>query len=74
MNSNIIIETDKSKIRPNLSEVERLYGENKKLLSLTNWEPQYGGLDGFKRGLKLTIEWFSKKENISLYKKEGYSI
>ena len=74
MNIEINIKSEESRLRPENSEVNRLFGDNKLLRELTNWEPQYGGLDGFKRGLKLTIEWFSKKENISLYKTEGYSI
>ena len=74
MNIEINIKSEESRLRPENSEVNRLFGDNKLLRELTNWEPQYGGLDGFKRGLKLTIEWFSKNENISFYKKEGYSI
>ena len=68
------IETDDERIRPKLSEVNRLFGDNKLLKELTDWEQQYGGFDGFKKGLKKTIEWFSRDENIKHYKTGIYSV
>ena len=58
MNQKIHINTEEERIRPEKSEVNRLFGDNKLLLELTDWEPSYIGLNGFKRGLKLTIDWF----------------
>tara|TARA_Y100000589_G_C27149525_1_gene628307 strand:+ start:80 stop:1075 length:996 start_codon:yes stop_codon:yes gene_type:complete len=68
MNSNILIEEDYKRVRPQKSEVNRLYGSNNKLLSLTSWDPKYIGLDGFRKGLEVTIEWFTRPENLILYK------
>ncbi len=34
----------------------------------------YGGLDGFKKGLKLTAEWFTDPENLRRYKSGIYNI
>lgn len=64
MNSDIkIISSDKRK-RPDNSEVNRLYADNKKAIKLLDWKPKYS----LKEGLKLTIEWFSKEENLKRYK------
>ncbi len=67
MNSDIKIITEEKRIRPENSEVSRLFGDNEKLKSLTNWEPKFGGLNGFQAGLEITINWFCKKENLSNY-------
>ena len=67
MNYPIQIVSDAERLRPENSEVNRLYGCNKKLISLTNWKPKYSGLDGFKKGLNMTIDWFKESTNLSLY-------
>ena len=41
---------DKKRLRPLNSEVERLYGCNKLIKTVTNWEPKFSGIDGFKNG------------------------
>ena len=68
MNKELKIELDQKRLRPMNSEVERLYGDNRLLKSLTDWEPSYSGINGFKQGIKETIDWFSKKENLKFYK------
>lgn len=68
------IETDDVRIRPEKSEVERLWADNQKAKQLLGWEPIYGGKDGFKRGLQETIEWFTDERNLSLYKADVYNI
>ena len=62
------LSTDKNRLRPKNSEVNRLFGSNSKIKLLSKWEPSYQGLDGFKEGLKITIEWFSNPENLLKYK------
>ncbi|WDN89387.1 hypothetical protein BuS5_02355 [Desulfosarcina sp. BuS5] len=75
MKSNIIVETDKQRVRPGKSEVERLWADNSKAkILLTGWEPQYSGRDGFRAGLKETVEWFTAPENIDKYKADLYNI
>tara|TARA_B100000212_G_C27338087_1_gene517817 strand:+ start:204 stop:1202 length:999 start_codon:yes stop_codon:yes gene_type:complete len=74
MNKNIEIITEEERIRPEASEVNRLYGENSLLKKLTDWDPKYSGLEGFKKGLSQTIEWFSNKENLAKYKTGIYII
>ena len=70
MNSTVEIQSEDKRIRPESSEVNRLFGCNKKLIALTGWEPKYQGLEGFKEGLKLTIEWFMDQKNLKLYKSQ----
>lgn len=74
MGVNLEIETDDVRLRPEKSEVERLWANNQKAKDLIGWEPSFGGKDGFKQGLKETIEWFSDKRNLSQYKADVYNI
>ncbi len=74
MNVNIEILTDDNRLRPENSEVERLFSDNKKAKIILDWVPKYGGLDGFKRGLSETIDWFVDSKNLSLYKSNIYNI
>ncbi len=62
--------TDENRIRPEKSEVNRLYGCNKKITTLTEWKQKYS----FEQGIKETIEWFSDKENLKHYKPGIYNI
>lgn len=68
------IVTDNVRLRPEKSEVERLWASNAKAKELTGWEPEYGGLEGLTRGLKETIDWFSQPENLKRYKGDVYNI
>lgn len=74
MDVEIEIETDEVRLRPEKSEVNRLWADNSKAKELLGWEPKYGGRDGFKRGLKETIDWFADKENLKRYKADVYNI
>lgn len=58
-----IISTDKRK-RPEKSEVSRLFADSSKARELIDWKPK----KTLREGLKLTIEWFSKEENLKRYK------
>ncbi|MDI1291027.1 MAG: NAD-dependent 4,6-dehydratase LegB, partial [bacterium] len=48
------------RVRPPLSEVERLWADNAKAKNLMDWHPLYVGLDGFRSGLTDTVAWFSE--------------
>lgn len=74
MGSNIEVETDDVRLRPEKSEVERLWADNSKALRLTGWQPEYAGTDGFKLGLTETVEWFCNTDNLSRYKSDRYNI
>lgn len=68
------IATDVQRLRPEKSEVERLWASNEKAGKLLNWQPEYGGLEGFKRGLAETAEWFKQADNLRGYKAGLYNL
>jgi dTDP-glucose 4,6-dehydratase len=74
MGKEIEIETDAQRLRPEKSEVERLWADNTKAKTLLNWEPIFAGREGLKRGLQETVEWFSSPENLRKYKSDVYNI
>lgn len=74
MGADIMITTDEERMRPEKSEVNRLWADNQKAKELLGWEPKYGGKDGLKRGLKETAEWFTNPENLKQYKVDVYNI
>lgn len=74
MGTEIEIMTDDARVRPKLSEVERLWADNTKARRLLGWQPAFAGRDGLKRGLGETIEWFTNSENLALYKAGVYNI
>jgi dTDP-glucose 4,6-dehydratase len=65
---------DAERVRPPLSEVDRLLASTDKAARLAGWSPAFGGRDGFKRGLQATIEWFSRPENLARYKTGIYNV
>jgi len=70
MNPNAKIIQDVNRIRPEKSEVFRLYGDNTKIMKYTNWKSLYS----LESGLKETIAWFTKKENLKHYKAGIYNL
>jgi len=74
MNADVEFITDELRIRPNNSEVERLWADNSKATQFFDWRPNYAGINGFERGLRETIEWFSQPNNIRCYKADIYNI
>jgi len=74
MGVEVEIEADTVRLRPSKSEVERLWADNKKAKELFGWSPVYGGLDGFRKGLVETVQWFSDPVNLAAYKSGRYNI
>ncbi len=70
MNSDVEFITDKERIRPKNSEVNRLWCDNSKIRKLTDFKPEYS----IERGLKETIEWFLDSENLKKYKADIYNV
>ncbi len=70
MNKECEIETEEIRIRPEKSEVKRLFGSNEKIKKLTNWKQKFD----FETGLRNTIEWFSDPGNLAKYKSDIYNI
>lgn len=74
MGVSIDIETEAQRLRPQPSEVERLWASNAKARELLHWSPSYGAIDGFRRGLAETIAWFRDPANLATYKTEIYNL
>jgi len=74
MGADIEVETEQVRVRPEKSEVDRLWADNSKAKKLTGWEPLYAGREGFKRGLIETVKWFVDPENLKKYKPDIYAI
>jgi len=74
MNVQVSIVTEAERMRPDKSEVERLWSDTTRLRELTGWEAKFGGLEGFRRGIQETAAWFTDKNNLSRYKVGQYAI
>jgi len=74
MGTEIEIECDEQRLRPDKSEVERLWADNRKARELLDWTPSYGAEGGFRRGLSETIAWLSEPSNLARYKGGIYNI
>ena len=70
INPSAKIITEEERMRPEKSEVFRLYGANEKLIKHTNWKQRYSLQDG----LANTIEWFKNPDNLKQYKANIYNI
>ena len=74
MGVKIKIKGSRERVRPTGSEVERLVADPAKAKKLLKWQPQHHGLEGLKKGLLKTIEWFRKPENLRSYEDDGYIV
>jgi NAD dependent epimerase/dehydratase len=70
MHSDVEFITDEQRIRPEKSEVYRLWCDNSKIRKLTDYEPRYS----IREGLKATVEWFTRAENLAKYKADIYNV
>jgi dTDP-D-glucose 4,6-dehydratase len=64
MGKDVEILSDAQRVRPEKSEVERLWADATALRTLTGWRPEFGGREGFKRGLRATVDWFLQKKDM----------
>ena len=69
MGADIEIVVDRQRLRPAKSEVNRLCGDNTLITTLTGWRPRHS----FEDGLRETIGWFCKPENLAKYKPDIYN-
>jgi NAD dependent epimerase/dehydratase len=74
MGQDVVFVSDEQRLRPQGSEVERLWADNTKARELAGWTPEYAGIEGLKRGLAETIEWFGDRDNLRRYKAGLYNI
>jgi NAD dependent epimerase/dehydratase len=70
----IRIKTDVSRLRPELSEVDRLVSDNSRARAVLDWQPQYAGVQGFRDALRLTIDWFRENRHLSTYSADSFVV
>ena len=70
INPNAKIIQDPDRLRPEKSEVFRLFGDNTKIIKHTNWQVE----NTLEQGLQQTIDWFSNKDNLRQYKAGIYNV
>ncbi|MGC8732724.1 MAG: NAD-dependent dehydratase, partial [Halothiobacillaceae bacterium] len=70
MGSEIEVIHDARRLRPQGSEVFRLWCDNGKIERLTGFKPQVG----IREGLARTIAWFTNPDNLKRYKTDIYNV
>lgn len=70
MKSDVKFVTDDARIRPEKSEVFRLWCDNTLIEQLTGFKPAFS----LEKGLESTIEWFLNPKNLSKYKSNIYNV
>lgn len=61
---------DQQRIRPEKSEVLRLWCDNAKMVSLTGHRPSVT----LEEGISRTVQWFTQRENLAKYKTDIYNV
>ena len=70
MDSDVQFTTDEQRIRPEKSEVFRLWCDNTKIEKLVGFKPQVD----IREGLQRTINWITKPENLKQYKAHLFNV
>lgn len=70
MNVELKIKSIHERMRPEKSEVERLFCDNSKLLEYTSWKPNYS----LKDGINEVIDWMKKSDNLNYFKADKYNV
>ena len=70
MGSDVKFVTEEQRLRPENSEVFRLWCDNTKIERLTGFKPQVALAEGLQR----TIDWFARPENLKMYKSNLYNV
>jgi len=74
MGVDVEITMDEQRLRPNKSEVERLWADTTKAKAILKHSPEYAGKDGLRKGLARTIDWFTQSTHLKQYKAGIYNI
>jgi len=70
MKSDVQVMTDSVRLRPEKSEVFRLWCDNKKIWELTGFKPKYS----IREGIEKTVNWFVNPENLRKCKTDIYNV
>ena len=71
---NVSLTTEAERIRPEKSEVVRLWADNNRAKQQFGWKPEYEGLDGFKKALSKTIDWYLDPVNLAKYQSMSFTL
>lgn len=70
MHSSVHFEVDEARLRPEGSEVFRLWCDNQKIADLAGYAPEVS----LREGLQKTIDWFCEPANLARYKTDIYNV
>lgn len=70
MGSDVRFITDEQRIRPEKSEVFRLWCDNSLIEQLTGFKPEFR----IREGMQATIDWFTQPANLAKYKSDIYNV
>lgn len=70
MKSDVTFVTDNQRIRPEKSEVFRLWCDNTLIHGLTGFEPEVN----IREGIERTVDWFTDSDNLKKYKPDLYNV
>jgi nucleoside-diphosphate-sugar epimerase len=70
----VAVTEDPARVRPENSEVERLWSDSSKIESAFGWKPEHAGRDGLYRGLEKTYAWFRNNSNEAGYDAKRYVV
>jgi dTDP-glucose 4,6-dehydratase len=70
----VAVSEDPARVRPENSEVERLWSDSSKIESAFGWKPAHAGRDGLYRGLEKTYAWFRDNSNEAGYDAKRYVV
>ena len=70
----VSVTEDPARVRPENSEVERLWSDSSKIEKAFGWKPAHAGRDGLYRGLEQTYAWFRDNSNKAGYDAKRYVV
>jgi len=74
MGAEVEFVSESARLRPEASEVERLWADNTRARELAGWRPRFGAREGLRRGLEETVRWFREPANLARYKTGRYAL
>ena len=70
----VAVTEDPARVRPENSEVGRLWSDSSKIETAFGWQPAHAGRDGLYRGLEKTYAWFRDNSNEAGYDAKRYVV
>lgn len=70
----LVVKSNKTRLRPEKSEVQRLWASSQKFKSLTGWRSKFEGIEGFKSALSKTIDWYKDPNNATYFQRREYVV